>query len=175
MEFFSDFTLTIAGKAVATNRTIAVINPATGASFAAAPVAEADHLDAAVAGARAAQPGWRAAGIVQRREALIALAKAIEAEADGFGALFLREQGRPGPMAKGEIVMGAKWLKAVARQDLPVDVVEDSAERRIEIHHEPLGVVAAIVPWNFPFLLAIWKIAVEETRALLDGAWGSAS
>jgi len=159
MDFFSDFTLTIDGKPVSTGRTMDVINPATGAPFAGAPVAESGELDMAVAAARKALPGWKALDIAKRREALVALAKAIEAEAEGFGGLFLREQGRPATWSTAEIVMGAKWLKAVARQDLPVEIVEDTPERRVEVHHEPLGVVAAIVPWNFPFLLAIWKIA----------------
>jgi acyl-CoA reductase-like NAD-dependent aldehyde dehydrogenase len=68
-------------------------------------------------------------------------------------------------MARREIIRGASWLEEAARQDLPVEIVEDSPVRRVEVHHEPLGVVAAIVPWNFPFLLAIWKIA----PALLAG------
>ena len=60
---------------------------------------------------------------------------------------------------------GAFWLQTVADMDLPVDVTEDSDDRRIEVHHTPLGVVCGIVPWNFPITLACWKIA----PALLTG------
>lgn len=159
MEFFSGYSMTIGGEAIAVDRVTAVINPATKKPFAEAPIATGEHLDAAVAAAKAAFPAWKALGIEGRRERLIALSKAIESSAEDFGALFVREQGRPAQWVATEIVGGARWLRAVARQDVPVDVAEDTEERRVEVHHEPLGVVAAIVPWNFPFLLAIWKIA----------------
>jgi len=165
MDVFSDYSMTIGGHGVAPGRIKDVINPATKQVFATAPCADAEHLDVAVASAKAAFPAWKGLGIAGRRDVLIAFAKAIEARAPNFGALFTREQGRPLEWAIGEVVMAAKWLKAVARRDVPVEVVEETDERRIEVHHEPLGVVAAIVPWNFPVLLAIWKIA----PALLTG------
>jgi acyl-CoA reductase-like NAD-dependent aldehyde dehydrogenase len=159
LDFLNDYDLTINGRTVATDRRMDVINPATGAAFATAPVARAQELDAAVAAARAAQPGWNALGIGRRRDALISLSKAIVENADAFTRLFVTEQGRPAAMARREIIRGAGWLDEVAQQDLPIEIVEDGPARRVEVHHEPLGVVAAIVPWNFPFLLAIWKIA----------------
>ncbi len=159
MNFHSDFTLTIGGEPVETATSIDVVNPATGAVFASAPNAGAAELDAAVVAAKDAFPAWKALGIERRRAMLLALADAIEANADKLGALFLREQGRPGPLAQREIIAGATWLKSVAAQDLPVEIAEDTEARRVEVHREPLGVVCGIVPWNFPFLLAIWKIA----------------
>lgn len=165
MNLDSDFTLTIGGRPARTAGQIEVINPATGRTFAAAPNAGAAELDAAVAAAKDAFPAWKGLGIARRREKLIALADAIDANAAAFGALFLREQGRPGPLAEREIKAGATWLRSVAEQDVPVEVAEDSEARRIEVHREPLGIVCGIVPWNFPFLLAIWKIA----PALLTG------
>jgi acyl-CoA reductase-like NAD-dependent aldehyde dehydrogenase len=68
------------------------------------------------------------------------------------------EQGRPLPGAKAEIQGAASWLKATTMLDIPVDITEDSDTRRVEVHHVPLGVVCGIVPWNFPVLLASWKI-----------------
>ena len=159
MDFTADYSMTIGGKAVTTGQWIDVINPATGKAFTKAPVAGAAELDAAVAAAQAALPAWRDLGWEGRRAALVAASKAIEPHTEAFTHLFVQEQGRPYEMAKGEIQFGAIWLKAVARQDCPDDVVEDSEERRIVVKHAPLGVVAAIVPWNFPFLLAMWKIA----------------
>lgn len=165
MTFDDDFTLTIAGEGATTSAQVDVINPATGRTFAAAPAAGPADLDRAVAAAHAAFPLWRDTPISDRRNVLLALADAIEERAPEFGVLFTREQGRPLPLATREIVSSAAWLRAVAKQDVPVDVVEDSETRRVEVHHVPFGVVAAIVPWNFPFLLAIWKIA----PALLTG------
>ena len=159
MMFASDYTMTIAGGAVVTARSMDVINPATGTRFASVPVAGPAELDAAVVAAKNALPAWKALGWAGRRELLIAAARAIEAHVDEFATLFTAEQGRPTDQAKGEIQLGSFWLKAVARQQLDDEIVEDSETRRVIVRHEPLGVVAAIVPWNFPFLLAMWKIA----------------
>jgi acyl-CoA reductase-like NAD-dependent aldehyde dehydrogenase len=165
MDFNADYTMTIGGQAAVSTRQIQVVNPATGKSFATVPAACAADLDFAVAAARAALPSWRAVSISERKRKLSEAAKAIEADADAFASLFVREQGRPLPLAKQEILRGAMWLRATAKLDLPVEVTEDNDTRKVEVHHEPLGVVCAIVPWNFPFLLAAWKIA----PALLTG------
>lgn len=165
MTFDDDFTLTVAGRAIATEAKVAVINPATEAVFAHAPAADAALLDKAVEAAQDAFPAWRDTPVAERRRVLLLLADAIETSAIDLGALFTREQGRPTPLATREIKAGAAWLRAVAGQEVPVDTVEDSESRRVDVHHVPLGVVAAIVPWNFPFLLTIWKIA----PALLTG------
>jgi acyl-CoA reductase-like NAD-dependent aldehyde dehydrogenase len=159
MDFFTEYALTIDGKPVYTATRMDVVNPATGKAFATAPVAREMELDAAVAAAEAAQRSWHGRGIGRRRELLIALGVAIAEHAEAFTQLFVKEQGRPAAMARREILRGGSWLAELALQDLPVELVEDGAGRRVEVHHEPLGVVAAIVPWNFPFLLAIWKIA----------------
>lgn len=165
MNFASDYTMTINGQPVVTVQTMEVINPATGKPFATVPVAGAGELDQAVGAAEAALPAWKALGWDGRRDVLLRAAKAIEPHVDALAALFTAEQGRPLDQAKGEIQLAAYWLKAVARQTLEDEVVEDSETRRVVVRHEPLGVVAAIVPWNFPFLLAMWKIA----PALLAG------
>lgn len=165
MDFERDFTLTIGGHAVSSTGRIDVVNPATGAAFASAPVAGAADVDDAVTAAREALPAWRRLGIEGRRDRLVALAAAIDDNASAFGSLFLKEQGRPAPLAEREIRAAADWLRAVAAQAIPVEIAEDSDTRRIEVHREPLGVICGIVPWNFPFLLAIWKIA----PALLTG------
>lgn len=152
------FKMTIDGRAVHAARTIEVRNPATGEIFAAAPDADAADLDAAVAAATRAFPAWRDTPIAERKAALARAADAIEAHADELASLFVREQGRPLPGAKMEILGAAMWMKATTMLDIPVDVTEDSDTRRIEVHHVPLGVVCGIVPWNFPVLLAAWKI-----------------
>jgi len=165
MIFDDKYSLTISGEAVEAQSSVDVINPATGKVFARAPAANADILDRAVAAARSAFSDWRALPIEERRRYLLQLADEIDRNAAGMGALFTREQGRPLAQATREIATGARWLREVATQNVPIDVVEDSAARRVEVHYVSLGVVAAIVPWNFPFLLSIWKIA----PALLTG------
>ncbi|WEK43875.1 MAG: aldehyde dehydrogenase family protein [Candidatus Sphingomonas colombiensis] len=159
------FNMTIDGAPASTARTLPVRNPATGAIFAEAPDASADDLDRAVAAAARAFETWRTVPITERKAALGRAADIIEAHADELAALFVSEQGRPYPGAKGEILGAAMWLRATTMLDIPVDVTEDTDTRRIEVHHVPLGVVCGIVPWNFPVLLAVWKIA----PALLAG------
>ncbi|HZG34044.1 MAG TPA: aldehyde dehydrogenase family protein, partial [Sphingopyxis sp.] len=154
----SNFPMTIDGRAVEAAATLDVRNPATGAVFAQAPDASAADLDAAVAAAARAFPGWRDTPPAERKACLVKAAEAIEAHADELAALFVKEQGRPLPGAKMEILGAAMWMKATTMLDIPVDVTEDSDTRRIEVHHVPLGVVCGIVPWNFPVLLASWKI-----------------
>ncbi|MEQ9661066.1 MAG: aldehyde dehydrogenase family protein [Parasphingopyxis sp.] len=159
------FEMTIAGAAVSTDRDLDVRNPATGEVFAQVPDAGQAELDAAVDAATGAFVDWKARPIDERRQCLVAAAEAIEANAAELASLFTREQGRPLPGAQAEIHGAAYWLRSTTKLDLPVDVTEDSDTRRIEVHHVPLGVVCAIVPWNFPVLLASWKIA----PALLAG------
>ncbi len=153
------FQMTIDGAAAPAARTMPVRNPATGEVFAEAPDASAEDLDRAVAAATRAFETWKTTPIAARKAALGKAADIIEAHADELAALFVSEQGRPYPGAKGEILGGAMWLRATTMLDIPVDVTEDSDKRRIEVHHVPLGVVCGIVPWNFPVLLAVWKIA----------------
>lgn len=150
--------MTIDGRAVHAAATIDVRNPATGEVFAQAPDATAADLDTAVAAATRAFPAWRDTLIADRKACLVKAADIIDAHADELAALFVREQGRPLPGAKAEIRGAAMWLKATTMLDIPVDVTEDSDTRRVEVHHVPLGVVCGIVPWNFPVLLASWKI-----------------
>ncbi|WP_421851831.1 aldehyde dehydrogenase family protein [Novosphingobium sp.] len=155
----AEFSMTIDGKAVTSAKTIPVINPATGEPFALAPEASADQLESAVEAATRAFPGWRDTPMAERKAALITASDIIAAHVPELTALFTREQGRPTEGARAEVSGAAMWLKATTLLDIPVDVTEDSETRRIEVHHVPLGVVCGIVPWNFPVLLAIWKIA----------------
>ncbi len=159
------YALTIDGQAVRTAAMIDVRNPATGEVFAQAPAASAGDLDRAVAAASHAFEQWSRTPVAERKALLVKAARIIDDHADELAALFTREQGRPLPGAAAEIKGAAMWLKAGTMLDIPVEVTEDTTTRRIEVHHVPLGVVCAIVPWNFPVLLAIWKIG----PALLAG------
>jgi len=165
MHFDADYSMTIGGRAVGADATIAVVNPATEAVIAAIPDAGEAELDAAVAAARAAFPGWRARSQEERRAFVRAIGKTLSDHVEDFARLLTTEQGKPLDDARGEIGAAAYWCDAVAGLDLPVTVNEDSDERRSETHRVPIGVVAGIVPWNYPVLLGLWKIA----PALLTG------
>lgn len=160
-----DYRMLIGGELVDTDARIDVHNPATGERFATAPAAGSAELERAVEAATAAFQIWKSTPIADRKAALVKAADLIDANASELADLFTQEQGRPLPGAKAEVRGAAMWLKATTMLDIPVDITEDSDTRRIEVHHVPLGVVCGIVPWNFPILLAIWKLG----PALLAG------
>lgn len=165
MRFDSDYKMLVGGKLVGTSDQMDVINPATGKPFTQCPRASRQDLDSAVSAAQEAFRSWKKTPIDERRAALRKAAGILAENADALASLFTKEQGRPTELAKQEILGASYWFASTADLNLPVDVTEDTDARRIEVHHVPLGVVCAIVPWNFPVLLASWKIA----PALLTG------
>jgi acyl-CoA reductase-like NAD-dependent aldehyde dehydrogenase len=156
--------MTIGGRAVTPEQTFGVINPATGSVFAQCPECSPAQLDAAMESAARAFPGWRQ-DEARRRQVLKACAQAIRAHAEALGATQTSEQGMPCRNAVQEMQYAAIWLDVTADLPTPVDVLQDTDARRTEVRRKPLGVVGAITPWNFPILLAVWKIA----PALLAG------
>ena len=161
----SDYTMTVNGRAETSPQTFDVLNPATEERIAAAPDASLDQLNAAIASARAAFGPWRDRPIGERQAALREMADLLEQHADGFMRLLTREQGKPHADARAEVGRCVAWLRAFAARDLPVEYHDSGAGHRFETRRVPIGVVAAIAPWNFPMTLAIWKIA----PALLAG------
>ncbi|MDF3306741.1 aldehyde dehydrogenase family protein [Rhodococcus sp. T2V] len=155
----TEFAMTINGQSATAQDTAPVYNPATTEVIAHVPVASSDHLDEAVAAAQAAFVGWSATPLAERQAIVSAIGDRLEAHAEEFLALLTAEQGKPRPMAEWEVYGSVAWFREIAKQSLPEEVLEDTAERRVISRHTPLGVVGAIVPWNFPILLAVWKIA----------------
>ncbi len=155
----SDFTLTIDGAAVATDKTFEVIDPATETVYAHAPDAARDDLDRAVSAASAAFPGWRDTALEERRTALLALADKVEAALPELAELLVHEQGKSRMNAAMEVGISAMWIRAVAATDLPVEVLSEDDTKRVEVRRKPVGVVGAITPWNFPLVLSVWKVA----------------
>jgi acyl-CoA reductase-like NAD-dependent aldehyde dehydrogenase len=156
--------MTIDGGSVASTTTFDVVNPATGLVEAQAPDCTPEQLDAALVAATAAGPGWRA-NEDARRKAMLRLADAITTAAAELTADLVIETGKPVPVAASEAPICATWLQVFADMEIPRRVLQDDASALIEVAYRPLGVVAAITPWNFPIGLAMWKIA----PALLAG------
>ncbi|MHA4838833.1 aldehyde dehydrogenase family protein [Sphingopyxis sp. MSC1_008] len=165
MDFDRDYAMLIGGKLEDGNARFDALNPATEQVIASVPDAGTDDLDRAIAAARVAFPGWAATPIAERKATLNAMGQAIMANADAFKRLLTAEQGKPHAEAEGEVMGAGYWLTGAASLDLPVTVNEDSDERYSETRHVPLGVVGAIAPWNFPLLLAMFKVG----PALLAG------
>lgn len=165
MDFDRSFHMTIGGKATTSDAVFDVLNPATELAVARAPDASRAHLDSAVAAARSAFPGWAAMPIADRGALIDRLGDAVIAHAEDFKRLLTAEQGKPHDDALNEVMGAGLWLKGAATLRLPTVINEDSAERYSETRHVPLGVVGAIAPWNFPMMLAMFKVG----PALLAG------
>lgn len=161
----TEFRLLINGRLVPGVSTFDVTNPATEQVVAACPRADARLLEQAVAAAKAAFPTWSARSIGERRRLLIELADALAARAGEFARLLTQEQGKPLVYATGEVDSAVGMLRTFASMDLPVKVLKETERSRIIEHRTPLGVVAAITPWNFPVAILINKVA----PALLAG------
>ncbi len=160
-----DYKLLIDGALVDGASTMNVENPATNEVLAVCPRGSRAQLDQAVAAAKAAFVGWSATPIDVRKKALVEIAGIIEANTAELARTLTEEQGKPLREATGEVGGAAAFFRFFASHDLPVRVIEDSPGRRVEAHRKPLGVVAAIVPWNVPFALAAFKLPA----ALLAG------
>lgn len=153
------YTMFINGVSVAgENGQFDVINPATGTAFAHCPAGSLSQLDEAVAAAQAAFKTWRHSTHGQRCEHLNAIADAIEKDADALARLIVQEQGKPLELAFSEVMGAAAWTRYAAGQEIAVELVEETPTQRIELHRKPLGVVASITPWNWPFMIAVWHV-----------------
>lgn len=160
-----EFRQLIGGQLVEGATTVPVIDPATGRAIAAAPVADAAQTDAAVAAAKAAFAAWRDTPWAERAALLVALADAIDARRDEIARLIVLEVGKPLAAAAADVDYALTWAREVADMTLAPEVTRDDDEAYVEIRRVPVGVVAAIIPWNFPFFQLVYK----AVPALLTG------
>ena len=139
-----------------------VINPATGAVAATYALATPADVDAAVAAARAAQPGWAGATPAERAGVLFKLAELMEAEADTFIAEEVAQCGKPVRLATEFDVPGSidnvSFFAGAARHLEGKATAEYSGDHTSSIRREAVGVVATITPWNYPLQMAVWKV-----------------
>lgn len=154
-----EFAMSINGRRITSDNTDVAINPATEQPIASFPLGNRQHLDQAVEAASAAFLTWRDTTVSERREAVEGLADQIEKHYEAFLTLLTTEQGKPRAGAEWEIGGSIYWLREIAKQSLPEEVVRDDGENRVVTRYTPIGVIGGITPWNFPLLLAVWKIA----------------
>jgi acyl-CoA reductase-like NAD-dependent aldehyde dehydrogenase len=152
-----EFSLIIGGERRSAESTFDVLDPATGGVYGQAPDCSEALLDEAFGAAAKAQTEWKRDEAV-RRAALLEAANKMFASADELGEILTREQGKPLARAKEEVLGVGVWLKYFADLELEPEVIQDDDFARAEVIRKPMGVVAAITPWNFPLILASWKI-----------------
>ena len=164
-DILTDFSLLIDGAAASSSSSLDVINPATGQVFARCPAAGRDELDRAVAAARRAFPAWRDMSYTQRAERIHGFCESLKQHQDELARLLTMEQGKPLSQARDEIARAATQSEGMTKIPIESEVLEDNAQRRIELQWFPLGVAGIITPWNAPINLAAGPL----TSALYTG------
>jgi acyl-CoA reductase-like NAD-dependent aldehyde dehydrogenase len=153
------YSLTIDGRCVFSADTAPALNPATEQPICDVPQASHEHLEQAVVAARNAFPAWANTVIGERQRMVSRLGDLIEQNQEAFINLLITEQGKSRAGAEWEIGGSIYWLREIAKQSLEDEVVSREGDEEIVTRHIPIGVIGAITPWNFPLLLAVWKIA----------------
>ena len=154
----SDFVMTIGGDSVPAVDSFGVVNPANGEVFAHAPECTRDQLDAAFDSAAKAHRDWKL-DEAARRATVLKMADVLFASAEEVAPILTAEQGKPLDQAAMEVFASGMWCQYFANLETPAQVIQDDADAYVEVVRRPIGVVAAITPWNFPVLLGFWKIA----------------
>jgi len=152
----------IGGQWVAGNSRFAVTNPANGESLAQVADLGAAETRLAIEAADTAWPAWRALTAKQRAEVLRRWYDLILANADDLALLMTAEQGKPLAEARGEVAYAAGFVEWFAEEGKRVygDVIPSTvADTRLVVLKQPIGVCAAITPWNFPLAMVTRKVA----------------
>ncbi|MET9697568.1 gamma-aminobutyraldehyde dehydrogenase [Streptomyces sp. NPDC006529] len=150
-------------KDAADGRVTEVVNPATGEVYATAPLSGQDDVDAAMAAAAAAFPGWRDTTPAERQKALLKIADAFEARAEELVAAESENTGKPLALTASEelppMVDQIRFFAGAARLLEGRSAGEYMEGMTSIVRREPVGVCAQVAPWNYPMMMAVWKFA----------------
>ena len=152
----------INGQWVSGSNTFRVDDPATGAELAQVANLGAAHAEQAIAAANAAWPAWRAKTGKERANILRKWFDLIMANQDDLARIMTAEQGKPFPEAKGEVAYAASFVEWFAEEAKRVNgetLPQFDNSRRLLVLKQPVGVCAAITPWNFPIAMITRKVA----------------
>lgn len=155
-----DMAMMIDGVRVETGEWFDVENPATGEVIGRAPNASTEHLDRAIEAAARAFETWSRTSDEERRALCEAVTAKIGEHAEELAQLLTLEQGKPlnGLGSRWEIGGAQAWAGYTSGLSLPMKVLQDNNEGRIEMFRNPIGVVGSITPWNFPVMISVWHI-----------------
>ncbi|RRJ31009.1 aldehyde dehydrogenase family protein [Halocatena pleomorpha] len=145
----------------ASGATLETRDPTTGEVLATVSAGNAADIDRAVSAAQAAFEEWGSVSPAKRQRLLETIADRIESELDAFARLDVLDNGKPITEARGDVYLAAehfRYFAGIAR-DSAGETVPTDGSRRVTTVKEPYGVVGQIIPWNFPLLMAAWKLA----------------
>ncbi|MGY0070037.1 gamma-aminobutyraldehyde dehydrogenase [Streptomyces sp. QTS137] len=147
----------------ADGRTTEVVNPVTGEAYATAPLSGQADVDAAMAAAAEAFPGWRDTTPAERQKALLKVADAIEERAEELVAAEVENTGKPIGLTRTEeippMVDQIRFFAGAARMLEGRSAGEYMEGLTSIVRREPVGVCAQVAPWNYPMMMAVWKFA----------------
>jgi succinate-semialdehyde dehydrogenase/glutarate-semialdehyde dehydrogenase len=152
----------INGEWIGASHRFAVCDPATGRLLAEVANLGAGEAEAAIAAANQAWPAWRAKTAKERGAILMAWFRLMHQHADDLARILTAEQGKPLAEARGEIVYGAsfvEWFAEEARRCYGETIPTTDNNKRYLVIKQPIGVCAAITPWNFPIAMITRKVA----------------
>ena len=156
------YPLYLNGEWVTSEETIDVVDPATGETFARVATVNREGTKKALADAHAALPGWRALTGMQRGDYLLAIAAEVRQRADEIATIMTRENGKPLAESKAEVngtIDHLRWFAEEARRAYGRIIPNQAPGKRHLVLKQPVGVVGAISPWNFPLILSVRKAA----------------
>ncbi|XPF94484.1 aldehyde dehydrogenase family protein [Colwellia sp. RE-S-Sl-9] len=155
----NQYKMLVAGQLVEGKQTLDVINPATEEVFATVPRASKEDVMIAVAAAKKAQLLWKHVPEAERRAVVNKIADAIAENAEELAKTITLEQGKVLDFSRMEVQFAEAFCRSLASHEFPVKVLEETETNRVEEYRTPLGVVAGIIPWNFPLLIAAYKLS----------------
>ncbi|OCH90319.1 aldehyde dehydrogenase family protein [Obba rivulosa] len=159
ISFDRDFTHIVNGKKVTSPHSLSIINPSTEEIITSVPIATSEQLEQTVKAASDVFPSWASLPVEKRQDALIRLGNLVEQHLASFVDLLVKEGGKSRDLATIEVSQCVAWFReAGGKQSLPDEVLIDSPERKVIVRYVPLGVCAAITPFNFPLSLLVWKL-----------------
>jgi acyl-CoA reductase-like NAD-dependent aldehyde dehydrogenase len=149
-----------AGQPLNIENRFRVTNPSTLDFAGEAPEAGLQHLEQAIQAAADAFPAWSALSDAERQDYCNRVADKLEQHHEELAQILTTEQGKPmgGIGSMFEIGGAIAWARYNAALEVPVEVLQDDENGRIEMHRKPMGVVGSITPWNWPVMIAIWHI-----------------
>ncbi len=135
-----------------------VLNPANETVLATVASASVEQVNDAIQAAAHAFKTWQFVSDADLQNAFAHIVKDIRQEKDDIARLITLEQGKPFGLAQFEVDAGANWIEYVASLEIPVETIQDPSGKTIQVFNRPLGVVASITPWNWPFMIVIWHL-----------------
>ncbi|QSZ31221.1 hypothetical protein DSL72_000784 [Monilinia vaccinii-corymbosi] len=156
---FQTFYNTIDGKLTNTAQTRHSVNPTTGEPNPPVPLSTITELDEAVAAAKKAQKAWSRTSITERRAIFHAFADALESFKSEFVNLLIAEQGKANFLAQDEFARSLATVRQTTELELTEEVVDETDTMIASVRYVPIGVSCGLVPWNYPILLTVGKLA----------------